>query len=65
LSHNAIQHHPRAIEPPPKTAHDPEQITIPELINATGMRRTWIYDRLQPLAATGGARQIARGRWRA
>jgi S-DNA-T family DNA segregation ATPase FtsK/SpoIIIE len=78
LSQNAIGHHPRAIEPPTKTVNDPEQtlltvlgeapdagLTVPELIQATGMRRTWIYDRLQAFAATGRARQVARGRWRA
>jgi S-DNA-T family DNA segregation ATPase FtsK/SpoIIIE len=40
-------------------------LTIQELIAATGMRRTWIYDRLQALATTGGAHQVTRGRWRA
>jgi len=40
-------------------------LTVPELIDVTGMRRTWIYDRLQALAATGDARQVSRGRWRA
>ncbi|WP_239163603.1 FtsK/SpoIIIE domain-containing protein [Paractinoplanes rishiriensis] len=78
LSQAAIENEPRAIDPPPKTADDPEQVlltllaeapndglTIPELIDATGMRRTWIYDRLQALAAAGSARQVTRGRWRA
>ncbi|GIM95675.1 FtsK/SpoIIIE domain-containing protein [Paractinoplanes toevensis] len=75
LSQAAIDHHPRAIEPPPKAADEvlltalneapSDGLTIPELINATGMRRTWIYDRLQALATGGKARQVARGRWRA
>ncbi|GAB1690791.1 FtsK/SpoIIIE domain-containing protein [Krasilnikovia sp. M28-CT-15] len=77
LSRAAIDHQSRALEPP-KVADDPEQallkaldqapddgLTIPELIEATGMRRTWIYDRLQALAAAGNARQVTRGRWRA
>ena len=78
LSQAAIDHHPRAIEAPPPVTDDPERallaalaeapdegLTIAELIEATGMSRTWIYDRLQALAATGGARQVARGRWHA
>jgi DNA segregation ATPase FtsK/SpoIIIE, S-DNA-T family len=77
LSQAAIDHQPRAIEPPSKAADDPEQalltaladapdegVTIQELIDATRMRRTWIYDRLQTLATAGRARQVARGRWR-
>jgi S-DNA-T family DNA segregation ATPase FtsK/SpoIIIE len=78
LSQAAIEHQPRAIEPPSPGADDPEQalltaldeapddgLTIPQLIEATGMRRTWIYDRLQALAGVGRARQVSRGRWRA
>ncbi|SNY25834.1 FtsK/SpoIIIE domain-containing protein [Paractinoplanes atraurantiacus] len=78
LSQAAIDGQPRAIGSPSIGADDPEQalltalgsapddgLTIPELIDATGMRRTWIYDRLQALAAVGRARQVARGRWRA
>ncbi|MFC7278580.1 FtsK/SpoIIIE domain-containing protein [Paractinoplanes rhizophilus] len=78
LSRAAIDRQSRALEPPAKAADDPEQIlktaldqapdaglTIPELIDATGMGRTWIYDRLQALAATGRVRQVTRGRWRA
>jgi S-DNA-T family DNA segregation ATPase FtsK/SpoIIIE len=78
LSQAAIDHHTHAIEPPPKATDDPEQalmtalgqapdggLTIPELMSVTGMRRTWVYDRLQALAAAGSARQVTRGRWRA
>ncbi|WP_244945105.1 FtsK/SpoIIIE domain-containing protein [Couchioplanes caeruleus] len=78
LSRAAIEHQPRALEPPTTIADDPEQalltalahapddgLTVPELIDATGMRRTWVYDRLQALAAAGDARQVTRGRWRA
>jgi S-DNA-T family DNA segregation ATPase FtsK/SpoIIIE len=37
--------------------------SVGELMNATGMGRTWIYERLQELAATGRAQQVGRGRW--
>jgi len=78
LSRAAIDVHPKAIEPQRAAGNDPERIlltalddapqdgvTIPELMKITGMRRTWIYDRLQALAAVGRARQVTRGRWRA
>jgi DNA segregation ATPase FtsK/SpoIIIE, S-DNA-T family len=77
LSQAAIGHQPRAIDPPPTTGENPEQklvtalaeapddgLTVPELIDATGMRRTWVYDRLHALAAAGRVRQVTRGRWR-
>ena len=38
-------------------------ITVRELINSTGMGRTWIYSRLQEHAAAGRVIQITRGRW--
>ena len=78
LSRAAIDQSSRALGSPAKAADHPEQVlrtaldqapasglTILELIDATGMGRTWIYDRLQALAATGRARQVTRGRWRA
>jgi S-DNA-T family DNA segregation ATPase FtsK/SpoIIIE len=78
LSQVAIDQHPAAIEPPKATEDDPERalsmaldqapddgLTIPELIDVTGMRRTWVYDRLQTLATAGRAHQVTRGRWRA
>jgi S-DNA-T family DNA segregation ATPase FtsK/SpoIIIE len=34
-------------------------LSVPELMRMTGMRRTWIYDRLQAHAT-----QVRRGRWR-
>lgn len=40
-------------------------LSVPDLMHRTGMRRTWIYDRLQAHAAGGRAKQVARGRWRA
>lgn len=39
--------------------------SVPELMNLTGMRRTWIYDRLQAHATADRAQQVSRGRWRA
>ncbi|GGN75036.1 hypothetical protein GCM10010112_45830 [Actinoplanes lobatus] len=78
LSRAAIDNQLKPIEPPRPTADDPEQtlltaldqapadgLTVPELIDLTGMRRTWIYDRLQAHATAGRARQVTRGRWRA
>ncbi|MEU4220830.1 FtsK/SpoIIIE domain-containing protein [Actinoplanes sp. NPDC026623] len=78
LSLAALDRPPRALEPPKAVDDDPEQalltalgqapddgLSIAELIDTTGMRRTWIYDRLQALAAAGRARQVSRGRWRA
>ncbi|WP_246082964.1 cell division protein FtsK [Nonomuraea diastatica] len=38
--------------------------SVDDLIEATGMRRSWIYYRLQEHARTGRATQVARGRWR-
>jgi DNA segregation ATPase FtsK/SpoIIIE, S-DNA-T family len=42
-----------------------EGLSVPELMQLTGMRRTWIYDRLQAHANGERATQISRGRWRA
>jgi S-DNA-T family DNA segregation ATPase FtsK/SpoIIIE len=42
-----------------------EGLTVPNLMTTTGMRRTWVYDRLQAHARADRAQQIARGRWRA
>jgi DNA segregation ATPase FtsK/SpoIIIE, S-DNA-T family len=40
-------------------------LTVPQLMELTGMRRTWIYDRLQAHATGDRAQQVSRGRWRA
>lgn len=40
-------------------------LTIPELILTTGMKRSWIYIRLQQHAQASRAVQVSRGRWRA
>ncbi len=39
--------------------------TVPELMQATGMSRPWIYLRLRELAELGQVIQVIRGRWRA
>jgi len=39
--------------------------TVPELMEATGMSRPWIYLRLRELAERGHVIQVSRGRWRA
>ncbi len=43
----------------------PEGCSVRNLMTATGMRRTWVYDRLQDHATDGRAVQVSRGRWRA
>jgi S-DNA-T family DNA segregation ATPase FtsK/SpoIIIE len=40
-------------------------LSVPELMHRTGMRRTWIYDRLQAHANADRAQQVSRGHWRA
>jgi len=40
-------------------------ITVPELMNQTGMSRPWIYQRLSEMARLGHVTQVSRGRWRA
>ncbi|MEV6302425.1 FtsK/SpoIIIE domain-containing protein, partial [Actinoplanes sp. NPDC051861] len=78
LSRAALDRQPKAIDPPRAQPSDPERtltmaldqapdggLTVPELIDLTGMKRTWIYDRLQALAAAGRAQQVTRGHWRA
>jgi S-DNA-T family DNA segregation ATPase FtsK/SpoIIIE len=37
--------------------------TVRELMTGTGMSRTWVYARLQDLAADGRITQVGRGRW--
>jgi S-DNA-T family DNA segregation ATPase FtsK/SpoIIIE len=41
-----------------------EGITVPELVDQTGMSRPWIYQRLRDLVRDGQAAQVTRGRWR-
>jgi hypothetical protein len=40
-------------------------VTVPELMNETGMSRPWTYQRLQDLARRGQVTQVSRGRWSA
>jgi len=40
-------------------------VTVPELMDETGMSRPWVYQRLQALAQRGQVTQVSRGRWRA
>ncbi|HEU5156028.1 MAG TPA: FtsK/SpoIIIE domain-containing protein [Streptosporangiaceae bacterium] len=42
-----------------------EGIPVPHLMQATGMSRPWIYQRLRDLADEGHVIQVSRGRWRA
>ena len=42
-----------------------EGCSVIDLMTVTGMRRTWVYDRLQDHATDGRAVQVSRGRWRA
>jgi hypothetical protein len=39
--------------------------TVPDLMEATGMSRPWVYQRLRDLTERGQVRQVERGRWRA
>jgi hypothetical protein len=47
------------------TGAPPEGIPVSHLIQATGMGRSWVYYRLQEMAAAGQAERTNRGRWRA
>jgi DNA segregation ATPase FtsK/SpoIIIE-like protein len=40
-------------------------VTVPDLMNATGMSLPWIYQRLRELTEQGQVIQVSRGRWRA
>jgi S-DNA-T family DNA segregation ATPase FtsK/SpoIIIE len=42
-----------------------EGVTVPELMDQTGMSRPWVYQRLHELTRRGQAIQVSRGRWRA
>ncbi|MEV4374052.1 cell division protein FtsK [Nonomuraea sp. NPDC049637] len=39
--------------------------SIGDLMRETGMRRTWVYQRLQELSRADQVEQVSRGRWRA
>jgi S-DNA-T family DNA segregation ATPase FtsK/SpoIIIE len=66
------------LSPTPDPSHAPEAvlwavlsiapedgITVPQLMDETGMSRPWVYQRLQELARAGHVAQVSRGRWRA
>jgi S-DNA-T family DNA segregation ATPase FtsK/SpoIIIE len=40
-------------------------VTVAELMQVTGMKRSWVYDRLRQHADVGRAVQATRGRWHA
>jgi hypothetical protein len=42
----------------------PDGATVPDLMDATGMSRPWIYLRLRQLAEQRQVIQVSRGRWR-
>jgi S-DNA-T family DNA segregation ATPase FtsK/SpoIIIE len=42
-----------------------EGVTVPELMDQTGMSRPWVYQRLRDLTRRGQVIQVSRGRWRA
>jgi hypothetical protein len=79
VSRRAIQQrHDNGDVPAPSADGDPDTllwaalslgsddgITVPELMDATGMSRPWVYQRLRDLAERGQVRQVERGRWRA
>jgi S-DNA-T family DNA segregation ATPase FtsK/SpoIIIE len=47
------------------TAAPSEGVPVPHLIQATGMSRPWIYQRLRELSDADRVIQVSRGRWRA
>ena len=42
-----------------------EGMTVPDLVQYTGMSRPWVYLRLRELLTAGQVVQVSRGRWRA
>ncbi|MEV2268721.1 cell division protein FtsK [Nonomuraea africana] len=42
----------------------PEGLSVPALMEVTGMSRPWVYWRLNQLDTEGSLRQVSRGRWR-
>jgi DNA segregation ATPase FtsK/SpoIIIE, S-DNA-T family len=67
---------PPAVADQPEPSHNPNTalwsalqraadhgLSVRDLMAATGMGRTWVYDRLQEHATGGRAIQVSRGRW--
>ena len=47
-------------------SRSPEQgSSVPDLMEATGMSRPWIYQQLRELTGRGQAARVGHGRWRA
>jgi S-DNA-T family DNA segregation ATPase FtsK/SpoIIIE len=63
--HDADDDQPEAILWAALSLAPDDGITVPELMEATGMSRPWIYLRLRELADLGQVTQVSRGRWRA
>ncbi|MGW4966066.1 hypothetical protein ACWEPL_53360 [Nonomuraea sp. NPDC004186] len=61
---NAVREAEEALTTALRQAPD-DGTSIGDLIRATGMRRTWVYQRLQELGHARQVEQVARGRWRA
>ncbi|MGW6496808.1 FtsK/SpoIIIE domain-containing protein [Nonomuraea angiospora] len=61
---NAVREAEEALTIALRQAPD-DGISIGDLMRATGMRRTWVYQRLQELGHARQVEQVARGRWRA
>jgi S-DNA-T family DNA segregation ATPase FtsK/SpoIIIE len=65
IVHDADEDQPEAILWAALSLAPDDGITVPELMEATGMSRPWIYLRLRELADLGQVIQVSRGRWRA
>ncbi|MEV0231619.1 cell division protein FtsK [Nonomuraea sp. NPDC050786] len=61
---NAVREAEEALTTSLRQASD-DGTSVGDLIRATGMRRTWVYQRLQELGHARQVEQVARGRWRA
>jgi S-DNA-T family DNA segregation ATPase FtsK/SpoIIIE len=62
---NGAQDAPEAILWAALSLATDDGVTVPDLMNTTGMSRPWIYQRLRALAERGLVIQGSRGRWRA
>jgi S-DNA-T family DNA segregation ATPase FtsK/SpoIIIE len=63
--HNGTGNNPETILWAALSLAPADGITVPELIDQTGMSRPWIYQRLRDLVRSGQAAQVTRGRWHA
>lgn len=67
-----VQRPPQPVRDAPETillralaTAPPDGITVNDLTTATGMKKSWVYNRLQEWSDTGKAAQVGWGRWRA